>query len=38
MTTINGRLAVIETKLKYMEKLMYGLMVLIAAEFGITFI
>ncbi len=36
--TLNGRLAVIETKLKYIEKLLYGLIVIIAAEFGVTFI
>ncbi len=38
MATINGRLSVIETKLKYIEKLLYGLIVVIAAELGITFI
>ena len=36
--TLNGRLAVIETKLKYIEKLLYGLIVIIAAELGVTFI
>ena len=36
--TINGRLAVIETKLKYIERMLYGLIVLIAADFGLTLI
>ena len=38
MTTINGRLMVIETKLKYIEKLIYMVTVLILADFGITLI
>lgn len=33
---MTDRLTVIETKLKYIEKLIYGLGVMILAEWGIT--
>ncbi len=38
MMTINGRLAVIETKLKYIERMMYAVCIALAAQFGITII
>ena len=38
MMTINGRLAVIEIKLKYIERMMYGVFAVLAAQFGITII
>lgn len=36
--TTNGRLAVIELKLRYIERMMYGVFVILAAQFGITII
>ncbi len=35
---IDDRLAIIETKLKYLEKMMYGLFALIATSAGIQII
>ena len=38
MTTIKERLAIIETDLKYIKKMMYLALTIILAEFGYPFI
>ena len=38
MKTIRDRLTMIETKLRYIEKLLYGMVVLILADYGIQVI
>lgn len=36
--TISDRLMGLEIKMKYLEKLMYGIIVIVAAQFGVTVI